>query len=309
MIQSSECGIDPEPPRKNLHRHLQRALKESWKAYRRNFIRCRTEFSEASVHQLRVESRRLLALLNLLQPLVGEAQIELPRDLVKKQLRRFARLRDTQVQLLHTGEKLRAFPRAKPFQRLLRKRERRLIRRVGARMHRARLGQIRQAMSALRKDVRRVLADQSHEGRHWNTLLRAVNQASARVTELRQRCRQSDVATIHRMRVAFKKFRYMVELLQPVLPDVPKRTLRALHDFQGRMGEIQDAEMMLAALDKFGRKQPQAATVHAFRRDVHRHRDTLVRKFLADTRSLKTFWPSPVARSHHKLAARSPKTS
>jgi hypothetical protein len=68
--------------------------------------------------------------------------------------------------------------------------------------------------------------------------------------------------------------------------------------------------MLLAALDKFGRKQPKAiATVQAFRRDVQRHRDTLVREFLADTGSLRKFWPSPVTRSPHRLATRSPKTS
>jgi CHAD domain-containing protein len=303
MLQTMVSVIGPAPPRQKLHKYLRRLLKTGWQNYRTSFTGCRREFSEASVHRLRVESRRLLALLNLLEPLVGETPVELPRHFVKKLLRRLARLRDTQVQLLRLGEKLRAFPEAQPFRKVLRQRERRAVRRVRSWMRSARLGQLKEAMSALRQELYDLLADQPDERRHWHKLFRAVHQAFALTVQLHQQCHANDFATIHRMRVAFKEFRYLVELLQPVLPSVTKRALGAMHAFQGRMGAIQDAEVLLAALDKFGQKKPSAATaVQAFHQDVERRRDVVARQFLATAGRINEFWPlhptQPTTRPH-----------
>ena len=62
--------------------------------------------------------------------------------------------------------------------------------------------------------------------------------------------------------MAFKKFRYMVEALAEHLPGATQGRLAAMHHYQTMMGDIQDAEVLLAALDKFLRKQeikPEAA--------------------------------------------------
>jgi hypothetical protein len=101
--------------REKLHQHLRRLLKKVWKDYLKSFRRCRAKFSKDSVHRLRVESRRLLALLNLLETLVGPAPVAQPRRLMKKNLRCLGSLRDTQVQLLEVGNKLKSFPGAKAF--------------------------------------------------------------------------------------------------------------------------------------------------------------------------------------------------
>jgi hypothetical protein len=60
------------------------------------------------------------------------------------------------------------------------------------------------------------------------------------------------------------------------------------------MGEIQDAEMLLAALDKFLRKQeikPQAA--RRFRAELMRRRQRLIRVYLKAADQLLEFWPLP----------------
>ena len=58
-------------------------------------------------------------------------------------------------------------------------------------------------------------------------------------------------STIHRLRVAFKKFRYMVEIVHPLLENFPQDNLKRMHDYQALMGEIQDADVFLQTLDDF----------------------------------------------------------
>ena len=61
MIAGKVGTVGPAPPAGRLHEHLGQLLKRAWRDYRRSFRRCRRRFSGDSVHQLRVESRRLLA--------------------------------------------------------------------------------------------------------------------------------------------------------------------------------------------------------------------------------------------------------
>jgi CHAD domain-containing protein len=62
---------------------------------------------------------------------------------------------------------------------------------------------------------------------------------------------ERDTKTIHCTRVAFKEFRYMVEALADCLPIATEHRLEAMHDYQTLMGDVQDAQVLLAAVDKF----------------------------------------------------------
>jgi CHAD domain-containing protein len=55
-------------------------------------------------------------------------------------------------------------------------------------------------------------------------------------------------ATIHRVRIAFKSFRYMVEIIHPLLDDYPVETLKRMNDYQALLGEIQDTEVFAQTL-------------------------------------------------------------
>ena len=58
-------------------------------------------------------------------------------------------------------------------------------------------------------------------------------------------------ATIHRVRIAFKAFRYMVEIIHPALQDFPYENLKLMNDYQSLMGEIQDNEVIMQTLADF----------------------------------------------------------
>jgi CHAD domain-containing protein len=61
----------------------------------------------------------------------------------------------------------------------------------------------------------------------------------------------ANVATIHRVRIAFKRFRYSFEIVQPLLTDMPEDLPAQMHSYQTLMGEIQDAEVLLRTLEEY----------------------------------------------------------
>jgi CHAD domain-containing protein len=272
---------------------LARALKKRSKRYRRELRRCQRKFSAEAIHASRVETRRLLSSLDLLGSLVSARHLEKARAALKRHLDALDDLRDTQVQLLAVGKLLRVYPAARPFHEFLLKREkswaqktRRRIKQLGHR----RLGRL---IAACRGDVRAHLGERPPQ-RVAEVLLRSVDRAFTRTRQRWARIRPEDARTIHRTRLAFKKFRYMVEALADFLPGVAAEDLAAMHHYQTLMGEIQDAEVLLRTLDKFLRKQeikPEAA--RRFREELLRRRQWLVRVYMGAAEQLLEFWPLP----------------
>ena len=58
---------------------------------------------------------------------------------------------------------------------------------------------------------------------------------------------------LHRMRLAFKKYRYAAEVLLPLFPKATEETARRLHAFQTLLGTIHDFDVILAEACAFRR--------------------------------------------------------
>lgn len=56
--------------------------------------------------------------------------------------------------------------------------------------------------------------------------------------------RPLDFKAIHRVRIAFKHFRYVVELAEAVSPRIELKFFRWMRDWQSLMGGLQDAVIM-----------------------------------------------------------------
>lgn len=289
----------------NLQAHLDRSLRKPWKSFRKRLERCQGEFSEKAVHELRVETRRLLAKLDLLQQLESGGQADAACGFLKKFLDAFDPLRDTQVQALFIHAKLRQFPELDKFHNWLDRRESRLAKRIGKGIQRANIGGLRKAMAAVRNQIRSKFVKPRVAEKQLAAVRKGVDRAFTRVTELAGQIDPRDTATIHRTRVAFKKFRYMVESLQPLLPGVTRRQLRKMHAYQTRMGDIQDVEVRLTILDEFAKeKRGQAAALRRFRNQQIRRRAALVRAYLNVAEEVFHFWP--VRENRARTPRRSP---
>jgi len=99
--------------------------------------------------------------------------------------------------------------------------------------------------------------------------------------------------SIHRLRVAFKKFRYTVEVVQPLLDQMGKTELKALNAYQTAMGEIQDAEVLLASIRSFAarRGRPTAISFLPVHQALTSLRMARVEAFMKSAHHLMSFWP------------------
>lgn len=287
---------------------LIRSLKSRWRDYREEFERCQKRFSKDAVHDVRIAIRRLLATLGLLGSVLPPEHIHLAGRALKKRLKIFARLRDTHAQLLYVEKLRRAFPTARCYHNALNRRERRLIRRVRRRLPRAKDERLAESVSALKEQLRALAKDHVRAWDGFAAVIAALRAAFAEVARRHRAIRPIDTTTIHRTRVAFKNFRYMTEALQPLLPGVTRRKLEAMRDYQTRMGDIQDIEVLLADLDKFIAKQGDETKPWAgLRAELLCRRAALIRRFLAFSDKLNQFSSITPSNSERRIAVRKSK--
>jgi CHAD domain-containing protein len=125
-----------------------------------------------------------------------------------------------------------------------------------------------------------------------SAVLRAAAQAFAEAVERRRAIDLADLRTIHQTRVAFKRFRYIVESLSPDITGLTKGQLRALAYYQRKMGIIQDLEVMRACVADYVRgDKGRDALLQRFSRHLLRHRARALRSFLKSADRLFGFWP------------------
>ena len=253
-----EAKLAPSPP--NLHAFLLRSLKDHWRDYRKDFARCRRRFSGKSVHRFRVESRRLLSTLSVMAAITPGKPLKAAIRGVKKRLRFFASLRDTHVQLLAVGDLERKFPELEDFRRALAKREKRLTKRVAQKLKHTGLHGVAKPIKAVRRELRSLMRNRRRNENDMGAVADALDETFNTVTKRLHAIDSTNPVTIHRTRIAFKKFRYMMEALQPVLPGVNDRLIRRMQEYQSRMGDIQDATVLRSNLEKFLGQHGRRAT-------------------------------------------------
>lgn len=297
-------------PHRRLNRgtlqHLTASLKRQWKRYRKGLKRCQARFSEGAVHESRVETRRLLSLLELLRPFLRGGQINRSQIALKGHLDTFDNLRDTQVQLMAIRKMRRLFPAAAPFCEYLAKREDRFRCETRSNIKRIKTKRLGRYIASFREEMKRWREERLAEQVN-SMLLKSVDSAFARAVELRQQIRPGDTETIHRTRVAFKKVRYMIETLADYLPAVDEKLLVAMHRYQTMMGDIQDAEVVLRAFDKFLLKSPvELSAARRLRRELQSRRQWLIRVYCGAGDQLFEFWE--VAGSESRAVGAMPKS-
>jgi CHAD domain-containing protein len=274
-------------------KHLGDSLNTQWRRYRKRLKRCQERFSQDAVHDVRVETRRLLSTIELLGAFVPERDIKKVRRALKRHLDTFDQLRDTQVQLGYVGRMAGTFPDAYAFYDWLRNRKARFTRTTRKAVKHIKTKRLDRWLATFEKEIqlqrKRIIREQA-----FAIVQRAINQAFARVAQLCRHVRADDAKTIHRTRIAFKHFRYMVEALSPRLPAVTEDHRRAMRGYQCMMGDIQDMEVLLAVLDKFVQKEEvNAASGRRLKKELVRRRRMLIQIYLNAAGRLQRFWPPP----------------
>ena len=236
---ANEAAPEPLP----VNRFLLAALDDRWKNYRLQLKRCRAEFSNEAVHDLRVASRRMLAFIRLMNSISPRPRLQKLNRYFKDQLDEFDELRDTQVILAEISETLGELPQLQEFQDHLQSGEKRLLKSLRKKLKVIDLFDVSKRIRRLRESLKinasNDLVPQTFQ---------AVDDAFLLTKRRRDRVNPAQATSIHRVRIAFKTFRYTVEVTHPLLEHFPAENLKRMHDYQSLMGEIQDVEVILQAL-------------------------------------------------------------
>jgi CHAD domain-containing protein len=266
---------------------LVKCLDDCWEQYRAELKRTRSEFAEEYVHDLRIAIRRLIAAIEMGRAVAGQKKMKKSRRLLKSHLDDFDTLRDVQVQLVIVEEMQAELPEVVAYRDRLREREKQLVLRLKKRIGEFRLAGLSQRVARLKAAL---LGNNAPETQVaiWSV----VDNAYATVVQNQVAIQPEDTATIHCTRLAFKKFRYRVESIHPLLTDAPGDLLRRLHNYQAAMGDIQDTEIGLQMLDKFVAHSGSALpTVRARFIEMRQAR---IAAFIDQMDNLQTFWrPAP----------------
>lgn len=222
------------------------ALEDRWRNYCVQLKRCRTRFSNDAVHDVRVALRRLLALIRLLDSVLPRPRLRKLERAFKDQLDDFDDLRDTQVLLDEISKVRQEFPQLEQLQDHLKTDEKGLLNDLRGRIKKFKCGKVKRGIRKTRKSLKdEIKTDLT------SPILRSVDEAFLVTKKRLGRVNPSQPASIHRVRVAFKKFRYKVEIVHPLLKDFPEENFKPMNDYQSMMGRIQDLEIIMRTLSNF----------------------------------------------------------
>lgn len=220
------------------------AIRTHWKRTRDELMKVCSPRAGLEVHDLRVALRRLLAALELAECLDVRVPAKTAKAL-ERLLSALSPLRDLEVQkqtLERLGEDQ---PELLALAERLEQRRSAVARRVFEKLdafapellertleHSAETLETEAAVPA----IARVL------------LLAAVVRRYGKFDRRRRALAGSDRHALHGVRVAFKKYRYAVEVARPLLPRQAEGALTAMKLFQDELGTIQDAGVLIDTL-------------------------------------------------------------
>jgi CHAD domain-containing protein len=268
------------------------SLKQRWSKYLKELRRAKKAPSEEAVHDLRVATRRLISTLRICELLIPDARIERLRRRLKRLFDACSPLRDTQVQLLALEPQLAAYPELDTLMTILRVREQDLIRSIARKAAKADTTRWRRTIRWIEGTLREQFSQPLMHEAATTIVLGAAAQAFATALFFSERVVATKPETIHKARIAFKKFRYTLEALAPLLPHLDRDLLKAMDAYQTRMGVIQDAEVLEGVVKRFAERQPPAARrkLTSYQTQLRRQKQDLIAAYMQGREEVYSFW-------------------
>ncbi len=230
-------------------------LAPSLELYWLNFVRqltaCQENASVESVHDLRVATRRLLTLLELLLVQNKLKPVERIHEELKKLRTDFDKLRDTQVMIAELSNMTTQTQGSAEFLAYLRKRELSQKSAVGLDIAKYKVHRNAERVASAEKVLCEGCADPEDCERK---VLRAMDGSFRTVQQLWRKLDSSTPATFHALRIACRRFRYQLEVINSIFIQYPSANMTAIRALQDKLGDIQNHEVMLGILERYARK-------------------------------------------------------
>jgi CHAD domain-containing protein len=256
--------------------------------------RCRRSFSEESVHDARVHCRRLIARISLVHEAMPNSALESVIRALKRFLKPLGELRDVQVQKQALTEELTRFPEVAGLWIELGKQEKRLARAAGASIRGFAMGKLDRRLEALESELTDPCARLAAKTGLHEAVVRALEEAYRVVLQRRRQIDPALPATVHRVRIAYKKFRYMVESLPPAVGKASELQLAAMAHYQTALGNVQDVEVLGGFVSDYLHRFPKLGPgLEQFQGHLVERQDGLIGDYLNIADTLASFWPLP----------------
>ena len=296
-IPASAKVVSPASPspgtacQPTLEAHLLPSVETHWRKYRNRLKRCQKSFSEEAVHALRISLRQLIALLESIEVMEHLTALGSACSQLKKQLKLFNALRDFQVHLALLDKPSTTRPILHDFVRRLRKKEAKWIHRLAEVIPSFKTSDIKKRIA---KGLRRFATnDQCQPMELQGRARKALEIAYDEVLQRRNAIEAGNPVSIHRLRVAFKKYRYMLMALHPVLPGIPRPCFEQMKKMQMAMGNIQDQYVLGLEFDAFLHQQNprKQIALQPLRQPMERKLQRATTRFLRRVETFDSFAP------------------
>jgi len=270
---------------------------KSWDEFSSAWKKARAKAAEKPIHDLRVSTRRLIATLELAMALTKRHEIGDLQRRFKKVLKSMGPLRDTQVQLEQLSH-MRQTPLIVDFKKTLERKEKRRIADIGGELKRG----IKRRLSSNVKDVRSEFS-RIHEsldaGKTQFAIDRVLRMRRNEFFKAQRRFHKLyplNEESLHEMRIALKKMRYVVEAAQPVLGTSAKERAKEMHGFQQLLGDTRDVDILRIELDKWASKQGKKIAVVPVLDRLLEKKEKLLKKIVASSTKFETLLQPEAAR-------------
>jgi CHAD domain-containing protein len=235
------------PPAASLGDGLARVLDSRWMRYRAQRESLLGRFSEPAVHDLRVALRRLMTVLQLLHRLRVLGRPRALKRRLKARFKSLSRLRDVQVERRLLADT--ASDDLHGFSEHLQDTEARLTAQARRQVEDGADAAVAGHMARVRDGLARYHARKDGKRRLRRGLGREVDRLARRAERRLGRVRARRPRTVHRLRLAFKAYRYALEAIAELQPAPELEALLPdAKSWQTRMGDIQDSRVLTSAL-------------------------------------------------------------
>ena len=284
---------------KNLNIDYRELLQNSIDKNLENYIiqlnLCNEKFSEIAVHDIRVRIRRFLTLLSMIRYITD---IELTTEIMiklREQLRAFNPLRDVQVQLLKVQQMVYTKPVLYRYYHYSISCEEEYVAFLKDRLKGFDVKSLMSLILNLKLEIDRFYKDYNHK------IIRPQDIACQRFNAVIIRhklANKDDAIGIHKIRLSFKKFRYTMEIIQP-LTNMHSDIFQEMSDFQTLLGNIQDYTVYMKKLGEFSEIQEQVSKemFKPVEEELLFEREKLINAFFSHFDKIYSFW-KPEYNSH-----------
>ncbi|HTQ04145.1 MAG TPA: CHAD domain-containing protein [Polyangiaceae bacterium] len=230
--------------KRNAAQVVAASIRTHWRRTRDELMKVCGPRLDEHVHDLRVALRRLLSALEIAECLDVRLPAKTQKSL-ERLLRSLSPLRDLEVQK-QTLERLgEDHPELLPVAERLAQRRAALARRLAQKLDDFAPELVERALD---HGAQQLEAETSVPEVARILVLAAIVRRYTKFDRRRRAVAGDDRHALHAVRVAFKKYRYAVEVALPLLPREAERALSAMKLFQDELGAIQDAGVLIDTL-------------------------------------------------------------